>query len=351
MTSNRVRLLITTQAVDLDDPILGFFHSWIAELAQRCERVIVICLKEGRHSLPANVSVHSLGKERVSRISHLASRIRYIFRFYKYIWVLRKEYDAVFAHMNQEYVLLGGKFWWVWGKRVVLWRNHKMGSIFTRIAGLLSDTVCYTSPSAFVAHFKNAVQMPIGIDTDSFKPSGIAEPNSILFLGRLDAVKRPETFLQALGILQKKGISFTADVIGDPTPGREAFASELRNKFRLVKDVRFKPGIRNDETVAEYLSHALYVNLTPSGSFDKTIGEAMACGCVIVAGNDALRKVMPSELLVDVNSADSVSRGIEFALEMSDQSREALTKKLRSFVENNHSLKLLASRLFAVFKA
>src|SRR3989338_44123 len=58
-----MRILIVTQAVDSADSDLGFFHRWIEEFAKRFERVIVICLKEGQHRLPENVSVYSLGKE------------------------------------------------------------------------------------------------------------------------------------------------------------------------------------------------------------------------------------------------------------------------------------------------
>ncbi|MDO8552904.1 MAG: glycosyltransferase family 4 protein [bacterium] len=350
-----MRLLIATQAVDLDDPVLGFFHSWIRELAKSAKSVHVICLKEGRHSLPANVFVHTLGKSSFqglpleSKGSPWKARIQYIWRFYKYIWILRNEYDSVFVHMNQEYVVLGGKFWWLWGKRVVLWRNHKMGSIFTHIAAVLSHKVCFTSPSAYVAHFKNAVQMPIGIDMDLFKPKGNADPNSILFLGRLDAVKKPEMLLQALDILAKQKITFKADIIGDPTAGREGFAQELKKRFSSVAGVTFKSAIRNDEAAAAYARHTIYVNLTPSGSFDKTIGEAMASGCITVVGNDAVRCEVPSELFVDVNSADSVARGIKFALGMDAVGREALSIKLRSYIRENHSLALLASRLKTLF--
>ncbi len=81
---------------------LGFFHRWIVEIAKRCDSVHVICLKEGRHQLPANVTVHSLGKE-----GGTLSR-QYVTRFYRYIWRYRKEYDSVFVHMNSEYVCLGG---------------------------------------------------------------------------------------------------------------------------------------------------------------------------------------------------------------------------------------------------
>ena len=66
---SRPRLLITTQAVDLDDPVLGFFHRWIEEFAKHCESISVICLKEGRHDLPDNVHVYSLGKPSFAKAS------------------------------------------------------------------------------------------------------------------------------------------------------------------------------------------------------------------------------------------------------------------------------------------
>src|SRR5581483_1556903 len=155
-----MRLLVITQAVDRDDPVLGFFHRWLEALAPTVERLEVVCLREGRHDLPKNVSVHSLGKP--------ASRFAYVLNLYRYIFSLR--YDAVFVHMNEEYVLLGGILWRLMGTKVVLWRNHKMGSWRTRLAVSLSSVVCHTSREAFVAYSKKAILMPAGIDTDSFVP-------------------------------------------------------------------------------------------------------------------------------------------------------------------------------------
>jgi hypothetical protein len=158
-----MRLLVCTQAVDKDERALGFFHRWLEEMAHSFTRIEVVCLKEGRHSLPGNVQIHSLGKE-TGR-----SRLKYVLHFYRYAWTLRHEYDAVFVHMNQEYVLMGGLFWRLLGKRIILWRNHKMGNRLTDIACRLADVVCYTSPEAFVARLPHAVRMPIGIDTTQFR--------------------------------------------------------------------------------------------------------------------------------------------------------------------------------------
>ena len=108
-----MRLLITTQVVDRTDPFLGFFHGWIVELAKHFEHIEIICLQEGQHSLPSNVNVNSLGKE-----LGIQSRIVYAARFLGLVWKLRDSYDAVFVHMNQEYILLAGWLWKILHKRI-----------------------------------------------------------------------------------------------------------------------------------------------------------------------------------------------------------------------------------------
>ncbi|MCH8889170.1 hypothetical protein IID26_01965, partial [Patescibacteria group bacterium] len=75
-----MKLLLVTQKVDIDDPILGFFHRWIEEFAKQCEKVTVITLFEGKHNLPENVKVLSLGKESG------APRLKYVSRFFTYTW-------------------------------------------------------------------------------------------------------------------------------------------------------------------------------------------------------------------------------------------------------------------------
>ena len=72
-----MKLLILTQKVDKNDDVLGFFHGWILEFAKNYEKVTVICLYEGKHDLPENVKVLSLGKERG------VSKLKYILNFYK----------------------------------------------------------------------------------------------------------------------------------------------------------------------------------------------------------------------------------------------------------------------------
>ncbi len=73
-----MKLLIATQAVDKNHPILGAFHSWFSEFAKKFDEVHIICLQKGVYDLPDNVTVYSLGKEEGE------SDLKYLYRFYKY---------------------------------------------------------------------------------------------------------------------------------------------------------------------------------------------------------------------------------------------------------------------------
>ena len=278
-----MRLLIITQKVDKADPILGFFHRWIEEFAKNFEKVMVICLEKGEYNLPG-VKVLSLGKEQIGQHRMLA-KIIYVWRFYKYIWEERVNYDAVFVHMNEEYVLLAGDIWRLLGKRIYLWRNHAKGNWRTRLAVLLSHKVFYTSPQSFTAQFKKLVQMPIGVDTDFFKPdpSVTRIPNSVLLLGRVSPVKK---VLEFIDWAESKGYQGT---IAGPILAKDKDYGEIVQHRVLDSKIKYIGPVNQEEVRNLYQTHEIYANFTPAGSFDKTIIEATACGCKLEVRNPDLQ--------------------------------------------------------------
>src|SRR6185503_16028275 len=144
-----MKLFVITQALDLDDPVLSAYHGWVVELAKHVESIEAVCLQEGRHELPANVRVHSLGKERGE-----VGAIAYGLRFIQIAWSLRRNYDVVFVHMNQEYLLIAGWLWKLLGKRIYIWRNHYAGSWATDFAALFCTKLFCTSPSSYTAKYR-----------------------------------------------------------------------------------------------------------------------------------------------------------------------------------------------------
>src|SRR3989344_3744479 len=281
-----MRLLILTQKVAKNDPVLGFFHRWIKEFAKNFEKVTVICLEKDGYSLPANVSVLSLGKEDTMIYHSVLRRLYYICRFYKYIWQERKNYDAVFVHMNQEYILLGWKFWKLWGKKIYLWRNHAKGNILTDLAVLLSHKVFCTSPSSYTARFKKTKLMPVGIDTEFFKPDPavLRRPNSILFLGRIAPVKKVLEFIDWV-----KSTAYTATIAGPILSEDRKYGEEVKRK--LNDKIKLIGPVSKAQAMKLYQSHETYANFTPAGSMDKTVFEAAASGAKLEVRNPDLKNV------------------------------------------------------------
>jgi glycosyltransferase involved in cell wall biosynthesis len=340
-----MRILIFTQAVDTSDTVLGFFHAWLQEFAQKFEEIEVVCLKEGVHSLPSNVRVHSLGKEKG------ASRFKYILTFYKYIFSLK--YDAVFVHMNEEYVVLGGLWWRLLGKKVVFWRNFPTGSWMTPIACTLATNVCFTSPDSFTSRYSHAVKMPIGIDPNLFKPNVEPPPlKKMLMLGRIDSFKRIEVFVGALLLLHKQGKEFTASIYGNPSYPNDSYPGTLSTQGAPLIEAGqlvMRSGVPNTEAAGVFADNGIYVNVTASGSFDKTIGEAMAAGCLVVTCNSAVKEVVPEELFTTADSSESVAIAINAALSFSEVERKKIVKRQRDYIIEKHSLSLLATKLRALY--
>ncbi len=337
-----MKLLIITQKVDFNDPVLGFFHRWIRVFSTQYDKVYVICLERGEYDLPANVQVLSLGKE-TGR-----SRLKYLYYFYKYIWQLRREYQAVFVHMNQEYILLAGLIWRLWHKRVALWYNHSIGGWKTDLAAKLSQVVFHTSPYAYTAKFSNACRMSAGIDLKLFRPKKIKrQPDSILYVGRIDPIKGVHILLESNRLLREKGIETILHIYGDASVFNQSYLDQLKKS--ATDGVEWYPAVPNNQTPDLYRSHTVFVNLTPAGNYDKTVLEAMACGAVPVVASAAFADIIPAELRpVKYDSAD-VADCLEYALGLADDRREQLSVMFREYVSNYHTLETLGLEIYRIF--
>jgi len=345
-----MKILILTQKVDRNDDILGFFHQWIIAFANTYEHVTVLCLEKGEYDLPQTVTIHSLGKERNS----FFKRSRYVLNFYRFLWRTRHDYDAVFIHMNPEYVVLGGLLWRVWGKRVALWYNHKEGGIFARFGAFFAHHIFYTSPYAFMARFKKARKMSAGIDTtrkSDFGEGVRSQTSDILSLGRISPVKHIEVIIEALKKLHEKGIVFTANIYGNPTSRDTLYYQDIKNKARaLLKKglLFFHSAIPNHETPAIFSAHRVFVNATPSGSLDKTILEAVYHGALPVVCNESFRGFLTDEFFFIEGDSVDLAEKLAYALTLSLEEREALGRRLQEKVKKEHSLEKLIKEITAI---
>ncbi len=357
-----MKLLILTQKVDMNDDVLGFMHGWIHEFSKNCEKVIVICLQRGEYDLPNNVKVLSLGKEHNNFqfliFNFQIKKIKYFFNFYKFIWQERKNYDAVFVHMNHEYVILGGWLWKILKKKIGLWYAHGYVPRNLKRAEKLADIIFTSTQSGFRLASKKVKVIGQGIDTEKFQMSNdkVQIKNKIISVGRVSPVKNYETLIEAVKILNGKGVQVDIEIIGGAgTPGQEKYFNDLKEKVAnigLNNQIKFIGQVPNRDILPHLQNAKIFANMSQTGSLDKAMVEAMAVGLPVVTCNEAMIEVLgkfKDILMYAKNDALALAQKIEFILNLPDEKYEKLGLALRKIVEENHSLEKFVKKIISYY--
>lgn len=334
-----MNLLICTQAIDRRDPTLGFFHTWVERLADTHERITVLALRVGEYELPRHVDVLHVGSSRLARMW------RVLYESHKH----RSEYDAVFVHMSQEFILLAGWMWRGFGKKVYLWRNHYAGSFATDVAARQCTKVFYTSKFSYTAAYKNAVRMPVGIDTERFKrrPDILRDPRGILFLGRMAPSKQPHLVIEALSMLAERGVAFAAEFRGSHAAKDAPYIQKLHAMVRergLEKCVNLGPAMPATHTPELFNRYTIFVNCSPSGMYDKVLFEAASCECVVVASSRDFAELVPPRFIFTEGDAGDLAKKLESLLTLPVTELQGIGVQMRN-AARAHSLERLITRL------
>lgn len=305
-----MNLLILTQKVDKGDDNLGFFYEWVKKFAEKAEQVFVIANFAGEYSLPANVRVVSLGKERK------LSRIRRYFNFYKYLFEVLPQADAVFVHMIPVWVILAWPIAFFFSKKTYLWYAHKSVTLSLRFADKLASRAFASSKDGYRLNSKKLVITGQGVDTEHFKPKEFAKSGGslrLLAVGRVAQAKGYEFLLDVIHQLKKQsgGDNFIFDIVGVAITNEDFFYEKQLEKFMEEKNLRSNVRFLGAKTYAEmpdiYNSHDVLLHASETGSLDKVVLEAMACGLPVITTSEAFGDMLEA-LPKDVNvMADKIT--------------------------------------------
>ncbi len=359
-----MNILILTQKVDKDDNILGFFHSWIVEFAKHCQKLTVICLQKGEYDLPSNVKVLSLGKEKYIN-SHnslftafaFIRRLALLLKFYQYIWRERKNYQAVFVHMNPEYVILGGPFWKLWRQKITLWYVHKAVPWQLRIAEKIADLIFTASPESCNVKSNKIKIIGHGINIDKFKLQASKEKNeffNIIYVGRISPIKNQKLLIRAINeLVNSESIrNIKVELIGGTVYSQdEKYKQELKDlidKYKLNNCVYFRGRLPFSQMPKIYAQANLSLNLCPTGGMDKAVLESMAAGVPPIVLNQSFSHVFGSYkdlLLLSQPDKKELAAKIKTIINLSPDQYHQLAKQLNQIVSRQYSLDNLIPKI------
>ena len=341
-----MKLLIITRKVDPSDSRMGFFVEWIERFARQLEEVIVISWQPGGAvSLPPNVRLIGLAGSRLHRFRRLRAHVRENL----------SGVDGIFCHMNPEYAIMVALIARRAHKRLIAWYTHRSVTLRRWLMELLVDRVMTASPESFRSPLfpRKVVATGHGIDTDVFQQeSDQRERNYLISIGRLSPSKHCELMIEAVSLMTDNAVRL--DIVGDvPDPDNAAYREELlaliRSK-RLENRVRLVPGVPHRETVVFYQKAGLFLNLSTTGSLDKAVLEAMACGSLVLTSNEAFVKLVPPECFISDATPARIADAINALLKLSGDAQARLRDTARSLVMREHSLEGLVTKIIKQFR-
>ena len=351
-----MKLLIITQKVDQNEQLLGFFIGWIVGLASRFDKITVGCLEKGEFDLPDDIRVVSFGKERgISKIGQL-------FNFYKLIIGESRNYDAVLVHMNPIWVVLGGWWWRISGKKISLWYAHGTVSSTLQLAEKFAHIIFTSTKEGCRIKSSKIKIVGQGIDVEKFKiqfsPQAQVEGNSklkIVSVGRISPSKDYGTLIDAINILCDENM--VIEIIGGPgIPEDAVYREKLKQKIKtngLGNKFIFRGAVSNSQIVSFLQSADLFINMGQTGSLDKAVLEAMAVGLPVVTCNEAYEDVLgelKTRLMYSKKDAAGLSERILYILNMDAEEKSHLSARLRQIVVENHNLNGLLEKISQILK-
>lgn len=346
-----VRLLLVTFQMDAASPVLGWQHAVATRLAARCERVVVLTERVGECHVPNNVEVHQVPRLCTTPLRTLGAK--WLMNVPVWRWCQRHRFDAAFVHMNAEWTYRLAPCWRRFGLPVLLWYAH--GTVSRRLlrAHAHATSVVTSSPEGFRIPSDKVRIIGQGIDTDLFTPPPSRPASAtIVAVGRVSRRKSVALMLDAMSWLMAHASRhpFRLRVIG-PTLTRDdrRYAAELQASIRereLDSTVTFEPARPMTQLPAIYGSAFLHLNLSQTGSIDKTILEALACGCPTLTSNEAAFSLLREfpELIMQQRTPGAIGRRICQLYEDGGAAPEAL----RGLVMGRHDLASYADRVMTV---
>jgi glycosyltransferase involved in cell wall biosynthesis len=340
------RLVFVTQAYDPAATILGVTQDWVAALARRWTAGVDVIASDGSgggHPRP-NVRVFSLGKERG------AGRAAQTMRLSRALAATIPGAGAVFVHMVPRLALVAYPFAALARHPLALWYAQGGVDRSLRLASRLVDLLLTPTRDSFPLggpQVERRLRITgHGIDTARYAPDETEpahSPRRLLAAGRLSPSKRYDRLLEAAARLPDG--AWRLRIAGPPLYASDrAHAASLRElaaSLGIADRVAFAGTVPYAQMPGEYRAAWALAHTSATGSLDKVVLEAMACGTPVLSTAPSSRTAfgpLAETLWCPDDHPDAIAGALADVLGWSPGRRREVGAAARAIVERDHSL-------------
>ncbi|MDI6591896.1 MAG: glycosyltransferase, partial [Patescibacteria group bacterium] len=152
--------------------------------------------------------------------------------------------------------------------------------------------------------------------------------------------------------LDKEGIDFVLNIVGEPEEEDLEYFKKIKELSKDLENkgkIKFLGKVPNYKTPEIYNQNEIFVNLSPSGLFDKTVLEAMACQTLTLVSSQAFQEVLGNSLMFEEKNPEDLKNKILNIFNIKKEEKENLGKRLREYVGQNHNLDVLINKIISEF--
>lgn len=261
--------------------------------------------------------------------------------------------DVCFVHMAHEWCYRIGPYLRACGIPILLWYAHGSVPWKLRLSTLLSSRIVTSTPEGFRIETPKKRVIGQAIDTSLFAvPSRREKRLEVVSVGRVSRRKRIILLVEAMAqLIARPGLAEARLVVIGPelTPDDVAYRVEIDARITalgLESHVSLLGPMTQAETASLYQTAALHLNVSETGSMDKTVMEALACGCPVLTSNEAFRGVLagcPEMMITDPTPETLADRMTAWL----GGGHTADPAALRGLVVGHHDLEGYANRIVA----
>jgi glycosyltransferase involved in cell wall biosynthesis len=348
-----MRLLVVNFEMDRLSRTMPWSQQVVNLLAKSCEEVAVLTSRVGHYDPPANVHVEVMPFPRamavpVARLGVVAMANLRAFRLAR-----RYRVEACFVHMAVRWVYYLRPCFSLLRLPVLAWYAHGTVSDELHRAHRAATRIVTSSSEGFRIPSDKVRVIGQGVDTQVFDLQPLeSERNDVLAVTRISPRKQIELLIEVMQCLRDKpgAPPLRLKIIGTTITREDQYYDiELRDRvwrLGLQERIEFVGFVPQPYIPVYYRSAFLHLNLSRTGSMDKTVVEALACGCPVLTSNEAFFDVLRDypEFIVRDECLDAIAGQILALYARRDQcDREAL----RALVVGRHDVHTYVRKILA----